>query len=238
MNTQAHSCFAYADAAAQAHGLALAVAALLRHHIARRGTAVLAVSGGRSPLPFFEALSQQSLPWDKVTVTLVDERWVAADDAACNGALVRGHLLQNHARAARWLPLLAEDTPADFFRQPEHITQSLEQALAAYVQPDVVVLGMGEDGHTASLFPQAPQLAAALAADAAPLVHTTPVTAPHERIGMSAAAIAAAADVLLSIGGAAKQAVLQQALAAPSTAMPVGLVLGAPSVHAHIHYHD
>lgn len=238
MDTAQHSYFAYADAAAQAQGLALAVAALLRHHIARRGAAVLAVSGGRSPLPFFEALSQQPLPWDKVTVTLVDERWVGADDAARNGGLVRRHLLQNRARSARWQPLLAEDASADVFRQPENIAPALEAALAAYVPPDVVVLGMGEDGHTASLFPQAPQLAAALDAAAAPLVHTTPVTAPHERIGMSAAAIAAAADVLLSIGGAAKQAVLQQAMAAPSTAMPVGVVLGNPSVHAHIHYHD
>ena len=115
---------------------------------------------------------------------------------------------------------------------------SVAAALANYRQPDVVLLGMGDDGHTASLFPSAPQLPAALAADAPALLHTTPVSAPHERISLSLSAIATAANVLLAIGGSSKRRVLQQALAAHSAALPVGLVLNHPQVSAHIHYHE
>ena len=230
--------FAYPDAAAQAQGLAHTVAALLRHHINTQGRAVLAVSGGRSPVAFFEALSQVDLPWCQVMVTLVDERWLPGSHADSNGALVRRHLLQHHAAAAQWRPLVAEDAGEAFFRQPDNIAASVQVALNDYVQPDVVLLGMGDDGHTASLFPQAPQLAAALAADAPALLHTSPITAPHPRISLSLGAIAAAANVLLAIGGAGKRRVLRQALAANSAALPVGLVLNHPHVYPHIHYHE
>ena len=112
MNTATY--FAYPDAAAQAQGLAQAVAALLRHHINSQDYAVLAVSGGRSPIAVFEALSQIELPWHKVTITLVDERWVPAHHADSNGALVRRHLLQHHAALAQWQPLVAENAD-DFY---------------------------------------------------------------------------------------------------------------------------
>ena len=236
MNTATY--FAYPDAEAQAQGLAQAVAALLRHHISCQDHAVLAVSGGRSPIAVFEALSQIELPWHKVAVTLVDERWVPANHADSNGALVRRHLLQHHAALAQWQPLVAENADDLFFRQPENVAASVAAALANYRQPDVVLLGMGDDGHTASLFPSAPQLPAALAADAPALLHTTPVSAPHERISLSLSAIATAANVLLAIGGSSKRRVLQQALAAHSAALPVGLVLNHPQVSAHIHYHE
>jgi 6-phosphogluconolactonase len=111
---------------------------------------VLAVSGGKSPVPFFHALRSQPLDWSRVMITLVDERFVPADHPDSNAALVREHLLQDAAAAARFLPLVgdARDDVAE-----------LAAANAAYQHPTVAVLGMGEDGHTASLFPGATALA-------------------------------------------------------------------------------
>ena len=161
--------------------LAEAVAQDLRQTIEQRGEAVLAVSGGRSPVAFFHALSQSDLDWGKVGVTLVDERVVPTEHADSNTALVRQNLLQNRAAAARWIPLI-EDDAADL--QPE---RTVRAASAHYRRPDVLVLGMGADGHTASLFPQSPQLAAAMSPDCAqPLMYTRAcyrASRPHQPDG-------------------------------------------------------
>ena len=110
-------------------------------------------------------------------------------------------------------------------------------ALQHYEQPDVLVLGMGGDGHTASLFPQAPQLDKGLdTANPVPLLHTTPVTASHERISMTLAAIEQTPTVLLAIAGADKKAVFDQAAAAVSKAFPVSFILHSAKVVCHVHY--
>lgn len=218
------------DAAAQAVALAQAVAQALRGAVARKGGAVLAVSGGRSPVAFFECLSREDADWARVTVTLADERLVPPQHDDSNGRLVCAHLLQNRAAAAAWLPLVDGETDTAC---PE---TALAQAQARFRQPDVAVLGMGEDGHTASLFPQAPQLAGAVSPDAPPLVHTTPVTAPHERVGMSLNALLAADTVLLAIQGGAKYAVYRQAAAGRTPALPVSLLLNHPTKDCHVFY--
>ena len=199
MTIRFHS-FPSAQQAARA--LAEAVAQDLRQTIEQRGEAVLAVSGGRSPV-----------------VTLADERVVPTEHADSNTALVRQNLLQNRAAAARWIPLI-EDDAADL--QPE---RTVRAASAHYRRPDVLVLGMGADGHTASLFPQSPQLAAAMLPDCAqPLMYTEPVTAPHGRISLTAAEIARVPHLYLAIGGAEKKAVYERAIGEPET-YPVGKVL-------------
>ena len=118
MTIRFHS-FPSAQQAARA--LAEAVAQDLRRTLEQRGEAVLAVSGGRSPVAFFHALSQSDLDWGKVGVTLVDERVVPTGHADSNTALVRQNLLQNRAAAARWIPLV-EDDAADL--QPERTVRA------------------------------------------------------------------------------------------------------------------
>lgn len=219
--------------AAQAAALAEAVANGLSDCLQTQGHAVLAVSGGRSPIALFEALSQAKLDWPNVTITLVDERLVPPQHADSNAALVRRHLLQHAAAAARFLPLVDEQTDVS------NPSAALAETEVGFPTPDIAVLGMGADGHTASLFPQAPQLAEAVSPECrSKLVHTSPVTAAHERISMSLNALAAVPQLLLSIQGADKRAVLEQAAATPSSERPISLLLHRANVHCQVYYAD
>ncbi|OAM45133.1 6-phosphogluconolactonase [Eikenella sp. NML99-0057] len=218
--------------AAQAAALAEAVAGRLCRYLQVQSRAVLAVSGGRSPVAFFEALAQVKLDWPNVTVTLVDERLVPPQHPDSNAALVRRHLLQHAAAAAHFLPLVNEQTDVS---DPA----ALAETEAGFPMPDIAVLGMGTDGHTASLFPQAPQLAAAVSPDCrTKLVHTSPVTAAHERIGMSLNTLAAVPQLFLSIQGADKRAVLEQAAATATSEYPISLLLHQTNVRCEVYYID
>ncbi|TXI83572.1 MAG: 6-phosphogluconolactonase [Cupriavidus sp.] len=203
----------------QAEALAISVSHALELVIRAKGWAVLAVSGGKSPVPMFERLRYRPIRWNAVTVTLVDERAVPPDHDDSNGALVRSHLMREAAALAAFVPLVQD---ADEAMRPERALARLNQA---FQQPDVVVLGMGEDGHTASLFPDAPELQAALSEPAPAYTVTHPGSAPHARITLNLAALLAAERTFLSIAGPAKLAVLERALAGPTPALPVSLVL-------------
>ena len=213
--------FASADAAARA--LADDVAARLARALADRGRASLVVSGGRSPVAFFNALSDTALAWDRITITLADERWVAPDDEASNERLLRQHLLRGRAAAAHFISL---KSPA---ATPEAALAERGAALAAVLPAaDVLVLGMGDDGHTASLFPDAAGIEAALDPQAAPaLVAMHPTLAPHARISLNLAALVAARHAVLLLAGAGKRDVLARACppgllaALPDRALPI-----------------
>ncbi|MGF6147103.1 6-phosphogluconolactonase [Kingella potus] len=206
---------------AAARALADTVARDLRTVLAQKGDAVLAVSGGRSPVLFFQALSQEDLDWAQVSVTLADERIVPTNHPDSNTRLVRGHLLQHRAAAAQWLPLVEDGGSVP---PPE---EAVRIALARYRPADVLVLGMGNDGHTASLFPDAPQLSDGLSPDyPQPLLHVSPPAAPHERISLTLAAAARVPHVYLAVGGEEKRRILEQALAAPAQ-YPVGRMIAA-----------
>lgn len=223
----------YGNAADAAQSLVDAVAVSLQDALDEKGGAVLAVSGGRSPIAFFNALSQKDLDWGKVGVTLVDERIVPTTHADSNTGLVRRYLLQNKAAAAVWIPLV-EDGKTETGLHPDAV---VDYALKHYKQPDVLVLGMGNDGHTASIFPKAPQFQTAIDSSAdVPLVHTTPVTAPHERISMTLGAIARTQNIFLAIQGAEKKTVFDRAAAGANREYPISLVLNYQGVDCHVFY--
>ena len=137
--------------------LAEHIAEQLRQGLSERGRAVLAVSGGSTPKELFARLSQEKLDWSRVQVTLVDERWVDIDDERSNARMVKAALLQNEAAAAHFVPLYTGDaTPEDGLAIANERIDALDLPF------DAVVLGMGDDGHTASFFPGGDNLHEAL----------------------------------------------------------------------------
>ncbi|GAB3394665.1 6-phosphogluconolactonase [Azotobacter armeniacus] len=189
--------------------MAQEVAEALRAAIGTRGRASLVVSGGRSPVAFFEQLAEQALDWEQVTISLADERWVPIGHSDSNAGLVQRHLLRGRAAQAHFVGLYQ---PTESL---EAAAQLADAALAGLPLPiDVLVLGMGEDGHTASLFPGSPNLAAAL--DPECPRRCLPMLAPsvpHQRLTLTLPLLASAHRTLLQIQGEAKLATLRAALA-------------------------
>lgn len=220
------------DAATLAETLAAMVATQLAEAVQQRGVASLVVSGGKSPIPFFAALRMLPLDWSRVWITLADERWVEPDSADSNERLLREHLLRDAAAAARFVPLKSAFASAD-----DGLAAS-SAALADIPRPfDVVVLGMGEDGHTASLFPGASGLVAALAPGdpAGLLAAITPLTAAHRRITMRLATLLDSRCIHLPLGGDTKLAVYRRALAENDPLQwPIAAVLHQPDVPVNV----
>jgi len=189
--------------------LADKVAKLLEEAIQNKGKASLAVSGGSTPKGLFKVLSEKSIDWKKVTVTLADERWVNINDEASNTKLVHEHLLQGNAKAAKFFHLkqgedLCQDTLADLNLA----------AQSALLPLDVLILGMGEDGHTASLFPCSNEITDALSANNPnALMKVVPKTAPHQRITFTCNTLLESKSTFLHIVGEGKKEVLAKALA-------------------------
>ena len=187
--------------------LAHQIAETLRSGIAGRGRASVAVAGGRTPVPMFHALRDADLEWSRVGVTLTDERWVPESSSGSNAALVRDELLVGAARAARFMPLY------DGTDSAAAAVQSVWSSLDVLVRPfDAVVLGMGEDGHFASLFPGNDGLVQALDARAAPgcVAMCAPVE-PVERISLNLAALLQTRRLFLFVTGLAKRELLMSA---------------------------
>lgn len=196
-----------------AEGLASAVAAALSRVISEKGKAVLAVSGGTTPALFFDCLSQTDISWEKVTVTLVDERQVGEDSPRSNARLVKQALLRSNATKAKFVPLFQNT------------------AAAAKLHLDAVVLGMGEDGHTASFFPGGDNLVKAInpTSDCALFTMEAP-GAGEPRLTYALPKLVAATRLFLHIEGERKRDVLEKALAGDDAlAMPIRAVLQSPA---------
>lgn len=210
--------------------LADKVADILAKAVAQHGRASIAVSGGSTPKGFFQALSNKDLPWSEITVTLADERWVNIDSDASNTKLVYENLIQNKATNAKFFHL----------KQGEQLTHEtladLNLAAKSSILPlDVLILGMGEDGHTASLFPCSDQIDECLSATTAPLLKVVPKTAPHDRISFSYSYLKPSKNVILHISGQAKMDVLNKALANDDKReMPIRAFLHDPEINTQV----
>lgn len=218
-----------ADPSASVSELAQAIASMLRASLVDKGRAVLSVSGGTSPVPLFESLSEIDLDWSRVTVTLVDERQVPEDHPASNTRLVRQHLLRHHAAVAHLLAWVGTDVPETQTDWADCISRA-NDALLTLGPADVTVLGMGLDGHFASIFPQARERNQALAprqTQACMAIHLepAPVQAPFDRITQTMAHICRSRHVVLPVAGADKLAVLRHALAHPGPEWPISMLL-------------
>jgi len=220
-----------------ADSLAERVAGVLSEAVARRGQAGLIVSGGSTPKPLFERLSRADLAWPKVTITLADERWVPPESEGSNARLLREVLLQHDAAAATFLPLASAGA------SPEEDAASAETRLDAFPWPaDITILGMGTDGHTASWFPGASQLAAALDPEGerrclALTPEPLPAEAPYPRLTLTLPAILASRRLLVMLSGADKRSAYERAAAAGETMeMPVRAVLRQERVPLELHW--
>ncbi len=212
----------FPDRERQVVRLADRICALLEEGIGKQGTASLAVSGGSTPVPLFRELAGRELPWEHVVITLVDERWVAPTDPDSNEHLVRTHLLRDRAAAARLVGMKTEHGDAFAGEAAcEARLRRVERPFAA------LVLGMGEDGHTASLFPGAKRLAEAVAMDSGRLcMAIVPPHAPHPRMTLTLPAILDTGVILLHITGDTKREVYARARAeGPPEEMPIRYVL-------------
>ena len=199
----------YADRAELNQKFGDQIVALLEQAIETKGNASLAVSGGSTPKPLFAYLSQQVMAWDKVTVTLVDDRWLPQSHENSNEKLVKENLLVANAQGANFVSLLTSDDNAELAEQ--EVSRRLDAIDKHF---DVLILGMGEDGHTASLFPCSEQLSAGLdLSRELSAIATQPTTAPYQRMSMSLATIVNAHHVFLHLTGETKKQVLQEALA-------------------------
>jgi len=200
--------------------LAKRVAGDLQEAIRAKGHASLMLSGGNTPKPFLQQLSRQPLAWEKVTIGLVDERWVDPTEATSNEHLVRTHLLRNEAVQAVFIGMKQSmATAAD-------AAETVGTLYAPHAPFDVIVLGMGNDGHTASLFPHRPELMT-LTSSEAPLcgAAVAPVE-PYERMTLSLDAITSSHHCYLHIEGRAKENVYTKALSGDAIDdMPIRAVL-------------
>ncbi|XOY56152.1 MAG: 6-phosphogluconolactonase [Rhodobacterales bacterium] len=214
----------YPDAEMMMMRLADVLASQIKQALLTHDRASLAVPGGTTPGPIFDTLCAVDLDWSRVDVLLTDERWVPESSDRSNTALLRRRLLISRAAPAQLIPLYA-DAPA-----PEDKLADLTAGLAAALPLSVVLLGMGADMHTASLFPGADQLELALTGDA-PLVAMRAPGAPEPRITLSAAVLNAAMARHIVIVGAEKRAALDQAQGLDPQDAPVAAVLKDTTVH-------
>jgi 6-phosphogluconolactonase len=217
---------AYPDRDTLMRDLAELVADQLRAAHATKDRATLAVPGGTTPGPFLSALSEADLAWKDIRVMPTDERMVSELSPRSNARLIRETLLRGPAAAAHFVDLY------------EPILGARRSRVAAALPIDVLVLGMGADMHTASLFPGAPELADALSDRAPELLEIHPPGQPEGRVTLTAPVLRRASVIHVLITGPDKLAALETALAdGPASEAPVRVALTAPCP-VTVHYAD
>jgi 6-phosphogluconolactonase len=216
-----------ADMASLADLLADTVAGEIADIIADKGHCVLALAGGKTPVPFFRALLKRPIEWDDVTITLTDERYVPLDHADSNEAMLRRELLTGPAAKAKFVGLYAHADTA-------------EASLAKLKPPaplDIVVAGMGDDMHTLSWFPGADGLLPALSTAMGLRLAVVRSGILVPRVTLTAKAVGEAKAIHLLIAGEKKKAALEGALATPSVEIaPVKRLFGYRTVKADVYW--
>lgn len=206
-------------------GLADRIAGELAETLRLSGRASLSVPGGTTPGPVFDLLSAVDLDWSQVAVILNDERWVDDTSERSNTRLLRKRLLRGRAAAAQLVPLYAAA------ETPEAQLAALSEGVAPHLPLSVLLLGMGADMHTASLFPGADRLDEALAAEAPPLMALRAKAAGEPRITLTGPVLQGALRTHVLITGAEKRAAIERAASLPPEQAPIRLVLPHATIH-------
>lgn len=206
-------------------GLADIIAGQMGDFLRRDGRATFSVPGGTTPGPIFDTLSGVDLDWANVAVVLNDERWVPEDSDRSNTRLLRQRLIRGRAAAAHLIPLYA---PAE---TPEEMLPALEDGLRPHLPISVLLLGMGADMHTASLFPGADRLEEALSPNAPLLLSMRADAAGEPRVTLTAPVLKAAFHTHVLITGPEKRAALEKAMTLSPQEAPIRVVLDTATVH-------
>jgi 6-phosphogluconolactonase len=217
--------FAFEDRQSACLATANALAAFAQAALDEGRRARIALSGGSSPAPAYRAFAEMDLDWSQIDIALVDDRWVGADEAGSNEAMIRDAFA-----AAQEVTLFSMKTPHATPFEGEASLDPIYKGLRPF---DAVVLGMGPDAHTASWFSGSPQLGACLAYDTDQTIlgvdaRAAPVAAPYPlRMTMTLPPIAEASQIVVLLFGADKKHVLAQALDTDVTQAPIRAVLEA-----------
>jgi len=205
----------------------------LEEAIEAKGKASLLVSGGSTPKPLFKKLREVSLDWEKVSVGLCDERWVSSSHEESNENLVKTHLLQGKASKATFVGMYTEET--DIQAAESLCEKKMKEALFPF---DVLILGMGSDAHTASLFPENVKLDKAFDLDSEDLcIAIEPTTAPYMRMSLTRSAILSAKNIYLHFEGLEKLTMYEEAIAGDDMyKMPIRSVLNQDIKDVEVYY--
>lgn len=218
-----------ADQASLAEHLAGEITVIIAQSIRQRGVAVVALSGGSTPKLLFQALANSDIDWSKVVITLVDERWVDESDDLSNGAFLKRYLLNHISSDVRFAPLYfpAETVGESCDQVLQNYCQVTDSSIDALHHFDIVILGMGNDGHTASFFPDADNIAHLVSDESTE--HLLTCSSPStqvERITWSLPMLLNSQFLALHITGQKKQTVFQQAsLVGKATELPIRSVI-------------
>lgn len=199
----------------------------LTEQISLKDEVFLTLSGGKSPVAFFNLLSQAKLAWKKIYISLVDERIVSLTSKDSNSALVKNHLLKNLAQNAHFISILKDPSSSKELL--------LEFANKNYKQADLAILGMGLDGHTASLFPEACEFKNALESEQN-IVLITPKNAPYQRLSMSLKALEKTKKLILTLKGEDKRKIFEEACLGINSKLPISYILHSKKVDCDVYY--
>ena len=205
----------YATQKQQIDALSQAIFDYIMQTLKTKSQIVIAVSGGKSPIPLFTKLSNLELPWEKITITLVDERVVAPQDLDSNENLVRTYLLQSNAQKAKFIGIISDINDAK--KCLDNINNNIKTI-------DLAILGMGEDGHTASIFPNMPELDEALHTKNKYLI-TNPISAKYQRITLSLNGLVNVSRLFLSITNEIKLNVFKESILSTNLSYPISYLL-------------